>query len=1668
MYYVGSKSYSTLSEAVAAAQATNGTVTSQPVTDTTTDGGMLSGTSTTSTDTTFDPSATDGFDPNAESTNEAPTTTNPTPEGAVAETSTAPQTFTFFEGAERGGASPDSLYGSRDATQMTEAELRTYFEGDTVNRLPEVFGSFDNYLAYMTEREQLIQAGDYDVGSWDEYTGSLTEDDLMILEGEDLTMYGDDANMTYEELYASRTQNQKAAYENWVNSDANQALMQKYGVTDVVYSGTGDKFRWNGSAYVKTVNEDHAGLTEYVKMAMVTALGVATGGALAGAGLGTTTSAALSQAITQAVTTGSIDVEAILTSAATAGLSNALTDVLGTALSDVIPNIDEVFSTGVESVDNVLSTMAMDAVRQGVSTGSVDFQQVLQSGAFSAASEFVEFIQGNMNASAEDQAAFEAKWAEMQAEQHQEMFNTLEQQFGEGALTEALNSMDAELAMMATQNLAEMFAANNVEVSQSADGTWTEEQVVDVSGDTTTQPVYDTPPAQITNPFEGDTLTNGVYYNEAGFPVGVHPDATADQILEQFVNDKNAWSTLSGSAHGMPPEAIAILVEASGGTVQGLSDLLVENGLVLAQGEGGQYVMISGSNSTTGLHTSLNQDALLDLQAPTENNYMPNPQPTNDLLNPTDTSDISQEMQDILTNVEEQPPIIEAEYNIDPSVIEPEPIVPDPIDAVDPVEPPVTSDPTDTTSGDAGATGDAGAGSGITVSDVTTAVNEAINALPEAATPQDVQDAIDTAVATIEVPPSMTPEEVQEIVEGAVAGIDIPEGVTAAEMEEAISGAVTDLASTADVTAAVDGAVATLQEQIAALPAGASPTEVQTAIDTAIAGIEFPAGLTAEDVQSVVDTAVSGITFPESVTSEQVSSAISDAVTDLASTADVTAAVDGAVATLQEQIAALPAGASPTEVQTAIDTAIAGIEFPAGLSSEDVSSIVDTAIGGITFPEGLSEAEVSTIVDTALTGVATTVDMNNAIDAAVEGLNQAIADIPEGMTAVEVGEIVDASIASIEFPESVTNEQMTTAISNAISGIQFPEGLTAEDVAQVVSNSGFATPENVAESIANAGYVTPEELGSALETAGFSTPQDVADAIAAAGYSTPEDVNAAIANAGFSTPEDVAAAIAAAGYSTPEDIANAVANAGYATPEDVASAIASAGYVNPEDLASALENSGFASADSLQTAQEAIDGQIGDLEASLLETLANNAQGSTDALTDAEARLLESISGVEADVLQELSQTTDGFNQAISDMDVNFQEALSGGLESVQTSLMETLELYNTGQGEALSAAEARLLESITGGDAATLQSMSENAETFNQALADLGVDITDVQTNLGDRISTLSGDVSTGFETAAEERQDLMEALTAVELGQAEALTDAQAALLAEITGGDAATLQELSTVQGALEGELETLGTSIGDVEAGLTEDIAAFQEETVSGFEQVGEDIASSEDRMTTLFNQGLESVGGDINALAQQSLDQYGSLQDTLASQAEGQAEALTDTEARLLQNMTGIESSVLQELSTVQGGLENALSDVGMDIEGLAGDVDSRIGDVETAMGSGFEGVAEQFGQVQGDLEGLGAGIAGLGSGLAGVGSGLLSGLGQLGAGQQALQQKISAPKWEDFYTGDISAGRRDFQSQYIGQPQQSNAVNNLNQMIGRSLEMSPNTQGMFGNLQNKG
>jgi hypothetical protein len=266
-------------------------------------------------------------------TKESASTPAPAPEPAPAE-----MTFTFVEGKERGDASPYTLYKQTGKVrQVTADELKAFYnDPKQTNRIPEVFGSFDNYLAYMTEREELLKSGDLTLGDWAEATGGLTFEQEMILAGEDLQVDLNDTLQNPADLARRVTSAQQAGYNNWINSEVNKKLLEKYGVNSTVYSDSGDKFEWNGSAYVKTVNENHAGVGDFVKIGLAIAAGVVTGGAASGAlssALGATGSAAvgagLGSVVSQGIATGEIDLEKALIAAASAGITNEFSDFLG-------------------------------------------------------------------------------------------------------------------------------------------------------------------------------------------------------------------------------------------------------------------------------------------------------------------------------------------------------------------------------------------------------------------------------------------------------------------------------------------------------------------------------------------------------------------------------------------------------------------------------------------------------------------------------------------------------------------------------------------------------------------------------------------------------------------------------------------------------------------------------------------------------------------------------------------------------------------------------------------------------------------------------------------------------------------------------------------------------------------------------------------------------------------------------------------------------------------------------------------------------------------------------------------------------------------------------------------------------------------------------------------
>ena len=316
--------------------------------------------------------------------------TKPAP--TTKETVEPTQTFTFVEGREEGDAKLEYLYGQTgEEQQITTDQLRDYFEGGQgkTNRLQEQFGSFDNYLNYMTEREQLIQSGNYDVGAWSEADTGFTEDQQMILEGDaDLTIDASDPGQDVTKLRQSELSTQQGGYNNWLNSEANQALLEKYGVSGTAYSETGDKFQWNGSGYVKVADEDKVSMGDYAQMAMGVAVGsmlgpalgnLATGATTAGTAAGTAAAtttgtfaqgavnSVLSSAISQGISTGSVDLSSLGTAAITGGIGGVADaikagELAGTAAENAITQLAT--STGL-SVDRTTNLVA------GLLNGSV-------------------------------------------------------------------------------------------------------------------------------------------------------------------------------------------------------------------------------------------------------------------------------------------------------------------------------------------------------------------------------------------------------------------------------------------------------------------------------------------------------------------------------------------------------------------------------------------------------------------------------------------------------------------------------------------------------------------------------------------------------------------------------------------------------------------------------------------------------------------------------------------------------------------------------------------------------------------------------------------------------------------------------------------------------------------------------------------------------------------------------------------------------------------------------------------------------------------------------------------------------------------------------------------------------------------------------------------------
>ena len=426
----------------------------------------------------------------------------------------------------------------------------------------------------------------------------------------------------------------------------------------------------------------------------------------------------------------------------------------------------------------------------------------------------------------------------------------------------------------------------------------------------------------------------------------------------------------------------------------------------------------------------------------------------------------------------------------------------------------------------------------------------------------------------------------------------------------------------------------------------------------------------------------------------------------------------------------------------------------------------------------------------------------------------------------------------------------------------------------------------------------------------------------------------------------------------------------------------------------------------------------------MLDAIAGNASLIDEILTSV-GEGNEQITGQLGDLGIDVGGLQDGINDLLSG-----QGDILSGQGDLEQSILEQLQAA----ADAGSAEAQQMLDAISGNASLLdeiITSVGEGNEEITGQLGDLGIDVGGLQDGINDLIGG-QGDILSG--QGALEQNILEQLQAAADAGSA------QAQQMLDAIAGNANLLDEIITSVGEgneqITGQLGDLGIDVSGLQDGIN-DLLSGQGDILGGQGAISGQLSDTEQSILDALNDGLYEAAQQGNANAQNILD------------------AISSGDASVVQEILG-------GVSSGESNIINMLVEAGVDLDGLQQGINDLLAGQEglgTQIGTGFLGLGTQLGE---GLEGL----AGQGQGL---GMGLLGGLMSLGEGQRKAAVQRAAPQWKDFYSGDISGPRRDFQGPYLGgQPQQSNTVNNLNQMIARSLEMSPSTQGMFGNFQNKG
>lgn len=277
---------------------------------------------------------------------------------------------------ENGGS--QNLYWGNNSRQVTASELEELYNADDNARLRESFGTFDNYFAYMNERQDLIDSGDYKADWWN------TGQPLVDVQGLGREGGQDDRALEMSIMQEGARQGE-IGYN--AQSDIFNSLYEKYtGESTTKYLDNGARYDWNGSSFVLTqeafgphigsmVGEAIPGIV--LSAGLAGPLGGMLGNATGSAGLGKGIAAGVGNAAGQYVSTGSVDPASVLASGVVAGLNPG--GMLAKELEGTLGNSFNPDSFGYGFV----SGGGNNAVNQLISNGELDVGTALQAGLIS-------------------------------------------------------------------------------------------------------------------------------------------------------------------------------------------------------------------------------------------------------------------------------------------------------------------------------------------------------------------------------------------------------------------------------------------------------------------------------------------------------------------------------------------------------------------------------------------------------------------------------------------------------------------------------------------------------------------------------------------------------------------------------------------------------------------------------------------------------------------------------------------------------------------------------------------------------------------------------------------------------------------------------------------------------------------------------------------------------------------------------------------------------------------------------------------------------------------------------------------------------------------------------------------------------------------------------------